>query len=156
MLGGARTCSHSSEQQLGSGRNGENAAGNAAGTEQAGRATAGRESFMPAARVNAGHVTSGRNVNAGHIASGHNVAPGHVAPGHVTAGRDTFALPGNQTTSRAYATEPGVSAQRPPSEMEAMVRQLMREYRGLTNDDWGADRSHTPFTDSILHAEYPQ
>ena len=31
----------------------------------------------------------------------------------------------------------------------------MREYRGLTNDDWGADRSHTPFTDDILHAEYP-
>ena len=108
--------SHSSDQQLGSGRNGENAAGNAAGTEQAGRATAGREPFMPAVHNNARRVASGHNVTTGHVASGHNATTGHV-----TAGRDTFVLPGNQTTSRAYATEPGISAQRPSSEMEAMV-----------------------------------
>ena len=36
----------------------------------------------------------------------------------------------------------------------AMVKQLMRENQGLTNDDWGVSRSHTPFTDAILQAEY--
>jgi len=38
----------------------------------------------------------------------------------------------------------------------AMVRQIMCQNPDLINDDLGAHQSHTPFTDDILHAKYPQ
>ena len=44
----------------------------------------------------------------------------------------------------------------PMPDLSAMVRQMIRESQGLTNDDWGISWSHTPFTDDILYAEPPR
>ena len=57
--------------------------------------------------------------------------------------------------------EPDHTLARHPSDtatpdLSAMVRQMVRESQGLTNDDWGISRSHTPFTDDILYAEPPR
>ena len=58
--------------------------------------------------------------------------------------------------ARSRGTEPNLPSSTQTSDLTAMVRQLMRENQGLTNEDWGVSRSHTPFTDGILQAEYPQ
>ena len=75
----------------------------------AGRVTAGRDQFMPAGRNTANHGY------AGHNSSGQNHADS-----------EGMALPGNLTTSRAHATEPGASALLPTPDLTAMVRRLMR------------------------------
>ena len=38
----------------------------------------------------------------------------------------------------------------------AMVHQILADSRGQRNEDWGIDRSHTPFTDDILDATFPR
>jgi len=42
------------------------------------------------------------------------------------------------------------------SDLMVMVRQLVIQNPSLNNNDWGCTRSHTPFTDDILYAEYPK
>lgn len=42
------------------------------------------------------------------------------------------------------------------AKVEAMVRKIMADSRGYTNEDWGVDRSHTPFTDDIPDFQYPR
>ena len=37
-----------------------------------------------------------------------------------------------------------------------MVHQILADSRGQRNEDWGIDRSHTPFTDDILDATFPR
>ena len=37
-----------------------------------------------------------------------------------------------------------------------MIRQMIRESQGLSNDDWGISQSHTLFTDDVLYAEPPR
>ena len=37
-----------------------------------------------------------------------------------------------------------------------MVKQILADSKGYTNEDWGVDRSHTPFTDNILNFTYPR
>lgn len=47
-------------------------------------------------------------------------------------------------------TEPNLPSSIQTPDLTAMVRQLMKENQGLTNEDWGVSKSHTPFTDTIL------
>ena len=42
------------------------------------------------------------------------------------------------------------------AEVEAMIRQVMVDSHGQRNEDWGIDRSHTPFTDDILDVTFPR
>ena len=42
------------------------------------------------------------------------------------------------------------------ADVQAMVRQIMSESRNYTNEDYGIERSHTPFTDDILEFQFPR
>ena len=42
------------------------------------------------------------------------------------------------------------------ADVQAMVRRIMSESRNYTNEDYGIERSHTPFTDDILDFQFPR
>jgi len=68
-----------------------------------------------------------------------------TAPGPRDVGRKTRL---DHTRKAEYDHHPTPALEMP--ELMAMVRQLVRQNPSLTNDDWGAQRSHTPFTNDIL------
>ena len=41
-------------------------------------------------------------------------------------------------------------------DIPTMIHQMIRESQGLTNDDCGISKSHTPFTDDIFYVESPR
>lgn len=62
----------------------------------------------------------------------------------------------DRSTRNQDLKEPNLPSSIPTPDLTAMVRQLMKENQGLTNEDWGVSRSHNPFTNTILQAEYPK